>query len=61
MTLCQHMARQSNSKQPAVLNSNVNLNGPQFSTIQELASNPQNVPLTGETSTSSSQIMFNPG
>lgn len=61
MTLCEQMARQSNSKQPTVLNSNGNLNGPQFPTIQEFAGNPQNVPLTGETSTSSSQIMFNPG
>lgn len=61
MTLCEQMARQSNAKQPTVLNSNGNFNVQQFPTVQEFPGNPQNVPLTGETSTSSSQIMFNPG
>lgn len=55
MSLCEQMARQS-SKVPTPLNGR-----PPFPTVQEFAGNRQNLPLTGETSTSSSQVMFNPG
>lgn len=61
ISLCEQIARQNiNSKDQAPSNGFVNTY-PQFPTVQEFAGNRQNVPLTGETSTSSTQILFNPG
>lgn len=56
MSLCEQMARQSSNKVPIPINGR-----PQFASVQEFGGNRQNLPLTGETSTSSSQVMFNPG
>lgn len=57
MSLCDQMARQNSNFQSKSQNVQ-----PSFSTVQDFSgANRQNIPLTGETSTSSSQIMFNPG
>lgn len=57
MSLCDQMARQNNNFQSKSQNIQ-----PNFATVQDFSgANRQNIPLTGETSTSSSQIMFNPG
>lgn len=60
LSLCDQITRQNSNNN--FQSKSQNVVQPTFASVQDFSgTNRQNIPLTGETSTSSSQIMFNPG